>query len=141
MYKTHFEGLLKATCGPSYTACFEKTPNSTDQGLVDILICGERSLSNQVANILSQAELFLEHPYWKPEGLSYENPHYLELPNRPCPVGDGLVETLDDVRSLNQMPSHVLEPGKFVDRFSYYDYLNNYRQASIDNGIAAKLMR
>lgn len=108
---------------------------------LDIVIRGRRRFANNVAEMLCQADKFLEDPYWNPGPMPYENPQYLELSGLPMREDD-LVhgeETLTRADSPNGlMPDFMTDLDQIIDQFACHDYLD---QAHVDPRITTNLMR
>ncbi|QDS77799.1 hypothetical protein FKW77_005647 [Venturia effusa] len=107
----------------------KETEHARDAKL-DIVICGRRRFANSVAELLCQADHFLEDPYWNPGPLPYENPQDLELSGLPlreqvlvredeafesADSSNGLVPDLVHPKTVNGKPvSHSMALQMFV---------------------------
>lgn len=141
--KTEFfvelEGLLELSDGNyRYSRSIKKSEHPLDAKL-DIVIRGRRRFANNVAEMLCQADHFLEDPYWNPGPMPYENPQYLELSGLPMREDDLIhgEETLTDSPN-GLMPDFMTDLDQIIDQFARHDYLD---QAHVDPKITTNLMR
>jgi SWI/SNF-related matrix-associated actin-dependent regulator of chromatin subfamily A3 len=131
------QSITAAARSPSANA---RKPTST----MSILVCGPRSIAEDLANDLSRYRLFLQHPYPRPADIIYDNPQYFDKVGSSfsngavlAPIGDDVFQQ-DEDRPNDTNQDDGVDVAVIMDNLPGHEYL---KEASVDPRINAKLLK
>lgn len=119
---------------------------------VDIVLYGSRDLRDRVANLLSAARIYLQHPCHQKYDTIYDNPHFLKFgnlransTNSAAPLADNLVPSLGGLASFeikettdNQLKDQVHQ--KMDTVYNSLTRSNNLVRLKVDARVTTRLL-
>jgi hypothetical protein len=102
---------------------------------ISVNIYGSRNLGQSIGKRLSATRTFLQHPFFLPAGMKYDNPHFYKLPNRTAAIPSSCIPVQGNAETRNDQ---IAQATGILDSLHHHTQL---RQVHAGSSVVSELLQ